>query len=253
MTYKSSSGALASKISRMVNLSPADRDQLSGLCTGVRTVRRQTVLREAGHDLDHLLCVEYGWLLSYVALPDGRRQVLQICLPGDLVGFSDIVSGDSSTDVRSLTAATVSLIPRTALRRLTDGHSNRMLAVLAGLSMQEQLASADRIRVLGRMNAREKLVHFLMCLYSRLDRIGAVRDNGFDFPLTQFDIADAIGLTNVSVSNMLSALHADGIIRRTNGYIEIIDFDYMRDTAHFIDRHARLDLSWLGDEARASA
>lgn len=246
MKYDFPSRALVERISTLIDLSAAETELLRSLCGNLQQIPRHTDLREAGSPLDHLICVESGWLVSHTSLLDGRRQVQQICLPGDIIGLADIVIGKASSDVRSLTRATISTISPASLQSLALHPAGRRLnAVLTGLCMQANLASADRIRVLGRMNARERLIHFLLCLYYRLERIGMTNGNGFDFPLTQFDIADAIGLTNVSVSNTLGALQGDGIIKRSNGYIEIVDFDQMQQVVQYQNREADLDLSWL--------
>lgn len=66
-------------------------------------------------------------------------------------------------------------------------------------------------------------------------------------PLTQSDIGDAIGLTNVTVSRVLSEFEHDDLIERPNGELIIRDEQALRELCDFTDRHSDMDTSWFPD------
>jgi len=113
--------------------------------------------------------------------------------------------------------------------------------------MMDHVVLLDRIRTIGRMNADERVAHFLLEIVSRLRITSSDITDTFDLPLSQELIGDALGLTNVYVSRSFTALEKDGLIRRSNGSVEILEEDRMKRICDFSDRHTKLDTSWFPD------
>ncbi len=60
-------------------------------------------------------------------------------------------------------------------------------------------------------------------LLARLEAVDLVSDNGFDFPLTQTDVADAVGLSTVHVNRTLQALRQDGLVEWDRKRVQVLD------------------------------
>ena len=60
-----------------------------------------------------------------------------------------------------------------------------------------------------------------------------VRDDIFDVPLTQEDLADALGLTPVHVNRMLQRLRKERLIEFRGGTLTILDSRRLCDAAGF--------------------
>lgn len=240
--------ALIQKVEHYLQLTAQERNLLSQLETSPRQYSRNTEVVSSGSPADQLFVVQSGWLISYTLLPDGRRQVLQIHFPGDICGLSDLPFAQTTHEVKTLTDCTLSAFPRDALDPIFRG-SARLTAVMFSMVMIDQAIYMDRLRVMGRMNARERVIHFLLSTLSRLRVLSPGLGTVFDFPLTQTDLADAVGLTNVSVSNALGMLQEKGVLKRSGGRIHVLNEAYMRETANFIDRYGELDISWFPERA----
>ncbi|MFD0390958.1 Crp/Fnr family transcriptional regulator [Tistrella bauzanensis] len=113
------------------------------------------------------------------------------------------------------------------------------------LGMMDHVVLLDRIRTIGRMNADERVAHFLLEIVSRLRITSPDITDTFDLPLSQELIGDALGLTNVYVSRTMSLMERAGLIQRMDRAIRICDERALKDMADFQDRYYRIDTSWF--------
>jgi CRP-like cAMP-binding protein len=95
---------------------------------------------------------------------------------------------------------------------------------------------------IGRRDAAERMAHFLLELGKRLSLVGMGSKAGYACPLTQYLIADAIGLSAVHVNRVLRELREQGMVTVRDGYVTFDDYDR---TVEFADFEATyLDQSW---------
>ena len=235
---------LATLAGKYLNLNEDERELLETLKDQPRRIARNSEVVREGRAADNLFVVQSGWLLSYTILPDGRRQVLQVHLPGDIIGFCDMPLPSFTYELKSLTDCSLCMLTHNRIQDIFH-KTPRLTGFLFSLMMVDQKTHTDRLRVLGRMNARDRVIHFLLSILVRLRMIDEAEGNVFDFPLTQFDLADAVGLTNVSVSNALSSLQEQGVLKRSSGRMHIVDETYMKNEVGFINRFDSIDISWF--------
>lgn len=193
---------------------PAPRDEGAEAVTTLarigltRTLRRgQTVFAE-GDPADHYFKVLTGAVLSYRLLPDGRRHVQDFHVAGEYLGFTSLPSYAFTAEAMS--DCTVVRYPRRAVETLIDEHptvGRDLLAVVA----RELSAAQDRLLLLGRKTALERLASFLLLLGRRTGAAPAVGQTIHLF-MTRADIADHLGLTMETVSRGLSRLKRLGAI-----------------------------------------
>lgn len=170
----------------------------------VRSGRRlaaRTVVFRAGDAADTPYEVVSGCVIVWSALPDGRRLIGQVALPGDAIGLA---CGDGHTTSAETVAETV-LRP---LPRDTDDPEHRLTAML-----RQHVANLEaHALALARMTALERLARFLIRL---AEHTGAPRRAcvAIDLPLTRAEIADHLGLTIETVSRSLTKLRRSGLIR----------------------------------------
>ncbi len=167
-----------------------------------------------GDQLSNLFVVKSGWLYSYVDLNDKDRQVLRIHYPGDIVGLTDVAMQEPFSNMITTTNVVLCPFPKKRLEAIFS-KSPRLTALIFSLGMLEQIILLDHLKMMGRSNAVNRLAHFLLEVHARLkiharNKITPV----FDFPVSQEVIGNAIGLTNVSVSNAFSQLRKDELIGR---------------------------------------
>ena len=193
----------------------------------------------------NLYVLKSGWLYRYVDLPDGGRQMLRIYLPGEIVGLDDVTMEDSFNHTMTASDVVISPFPKQALETIFR-NSPRLSALLFSLGMLEKAILLDRIKMIGRHSALNCVANFMVEIHSRL-KLHSDSDEfkTFNMPLTQENIADALGLTNVTVSNALSQLEKDNKISYQRNTVTIHDPDLLKQQLGYNDRHFRIDTSWF--------
>jgi len=193
----------------------------------------------------NLFVVKSGWLYSYVDLNNKDRQVLRIHYPGDIVGLTDVAMQESFSEMMTTTDVVLCPFPKKCLEDIFT-KSPRLTALIFSLGMLEQIILLDRLKMVSRSSAVNRLAHFILEVHARLkihaqNKITPV----FDFPMSQEIIGDAIGLTNVSVSNAFSQLSKENLITRQQKTISINNEDKLKLQLGFIDRYFKIDTSWF--------
>ena len=101
----------------------------------------------------------------------------------------------------------------------------------------------------GRRDARARVAHILCEFSLRLEAAGLAKGHRYELPMTQEQLADAVGLTSVHVNRVLKRLGEDGLIRRDRRTIVIEDWKRMRDVGDFNERYLHHDA--MGAQAAA--
>lgn len=235
---------LADRIGDYLILSPAERAALDRLEERLRPLRRNAVLVREHDRSSEVFVLRSGMLMSYMLLDDGSRQILRFIFPGDLIGAAALAYAAAPETIAALTDSTVSSFDRAALGELAVQHPRLMLAITA-VDQAERAALTDRLAGVGRTSAKARIAAVLLDIRDRLRRCGGAVSDTFALGLTQEEIGDATGLTAVHVNRMLRQLEEQGLIARTAGRVKLLDEAALRRAANYVDRLARVDLSWL--------
>ncbi|WP_235579173.1 Crp/Fnr family transcriptional regulator [Pseudorhodoferax sp. Leaf274] len=184
----------------------------------VEDLRSATERVPAGHALireqadgGRLFTLYAGWAFRYKTLSDGRRQILNFLLPGDLFGLQQRFSEGATYGVEALTDVSVCVFQGTRLWELYRAHP-RLGYDLTWLCAREEQMLDENLLTTGRRSAVERVAVLLIHLFKRMQRLGLVDgDNGCPFPLTQQHMADALGLSLVHTHRTLRRLQALGL------------------------------------------
>jgi CRP/FNR family transcriptional regulator len=167
----------------------------------------QAVLSQ-GDPAEHALTLVAGSVMASLALGDGRRQVLGILDPGAMLGLA--VNGRFAHTVTALEPVRVCMLPRPVFEAALSEEPALARAV-AERSRHELALAQERMVMLGRKNALEKVASFVLWLSDRA--AGFRQDPDLVFvPLTRAEIGDHLGTTVETVSRSLAALRRDGVI-----------------------------------------
>jgi len=127
-------------------------------------------------------------------LRDGRRQIVKVHLPGDMLGFPSLSLVHAGETLEALTDAVICPIPNAVIGKLLM--DNPRLATGLFLSTQkERVALMQKLSWLGATSALERMVAFLLDLYDRAKSSGLAKENRFEVPLTQQQLGELLGLT----------------------------------------------------------
>ncbi len=165
-------------------------------------------------------------------LRDGGRQITALHVPGDFVDLHAYLLKVMDHGVIAMGACDVAFVSYDTIRRITE--QNPHLARLFWLSTVIDAAIQRAwITCLGRRSAEERMAHLFCELYLRLEVAGVARKNSFDFPLTQSQLADLLGLSVVHVNKRLQELRSANLVELRGGTVVIPDFAKLAQLAEF--------------------
>ena len=170
-----------------------------------------------------------GWACRAVDWPDGRRAILEIYLPGDIIGLEAAVLGYPADEVVAATALTLQAIDSTRLAELMADPAAAL--AISWLLAEQQQRIARLTAALSRRDAHERLALMLTDLYDRLSRRDLISSSSYALPLTQQQIGDHLGLTLVHVNRVLRSLRENGIVSIDRHVGTIRDLERLRKLA----------------------
>jgi CRP-like cAMP-binding protein len=204
-------------VTRLAALADLDDRALAALEEAgaeARVVRARRELLAEGGGIGAPRIIAEGWAARARTLPDGRRQLLNLLLPGDIIGIA--------AHPRPLAPCTVVALTEVAVCAAPPADAGEPLARAYATSHAiEEAHLLAQITRLGTMSAQERIGDFLLELLERLTLAGLAADGGFDVPLTQETLADALGLTPVHVNRVIQLMRRDGDLSWKGGRVTL--------------------------------
>ena len=205
---------------------------VSSFKTGELVAETGTTLLSEGSHSAHLYTLLSGWAFRYKTLPDGRRQILNYMLPGDLVGLQGSVIGEMQHSVEALSPLVLCVFQRNRLPELFSNHP--VLAFdITWLAAQEERMLDDHLLSLGRRNAVERAAYLIAFLYQRAASVGLSGSNTLYLPITQMHVADTLGLSIVHTNKTLRKLADRKLIRWLDRSCEVLDIEGLMEVAEW--------------------
>ncbi len=212
--------AFTSHLSAMCRLSQKEWDFIDQL----RGATKSHSPGRAWNDAASPSIVISGWACQQRFLSDGRRQIIRIVLPGDIIGNLDCSKLSYNSSVAALTpmiTMDASSLVTVAERR--DPKQDGLTRALRLLASEEMIAMQNQIVRLGCQSAYERIVHLMLELHSRLQAAGLTDEDKFAMPLTQETLADVLGLSLVHLNRTIRRLRRDGLLHIRLGSVTILD------------------------------
>jgi CRP-like cAMP-binding protein len=224
------------RLEGLVALSAADRESLRSVIATEQEVKKRRDLVLDGYEFCKLCFVKDGFAARYKLLRNGKRQIVNFVVPGDVVGLPGSFldrAANSVVTISDMTLQVCSLESFVALcyRRPKFG------LVLSWLAVQEAANYAEHVVDVGRRTPVERLAHLLLETHARLAQVGRASESAFTLPFTQEMMSDALGLSVPHLNRMLTQLRADGLIALTERRVEFLDPKAMQMLAQFQPVH----------------
>jgi CRP-like cAMP-binding protein len=148
--------------------------------------------------------------------------MLALLLPGDVCDAFAYLLGPADHSMSTLTPVRYAEIARTEFERLASS-SAQMLRQIRCKQLILHSIEREWIANIGQRAAPERIAHLFCEIFARLEKIGLVHEDAFEFPLTQADIADATGLTPVHVNRTLKTLRELDLIEMRIKRLHIVN------------------------------
>lgn len=228
------------KLRQRDQISEDEEQAIRALVSDVREVRAGTLVVRQGDEMKHSCLLARGWAARSRDMQDGRRQLIELHVSGDFVDLHSFSLKRLDHNIVTLTQSTIATVPHERLLALTERHPH--LARVYWLATNLDAAIQREWTVsLGRRSALQRVAHLFCELRLRLAVIGLADEQAFDFPLTQHEIAECLGMTPVHANRMLQELRRKGLIRLEQRRATILDEPGLRRLADFHDHYLYLE------------
>jgi CRP-like cAMP-binding protein len=168
----------------------------------------------------------------YKVLRNGKRQIVDVLIPGDVIGMPSSFLDRAAYSVIALTEMKLEVCSYEAFVAAAYQRPKFALA-LAWLAVAHGMLYAERIVDLGRRTPFERVAHFLLELHARLVGVGRAEPTAFDLPISQEVMSDTLGLSVPHLNRMLAKLRGEGLLVTTGRRVRFTDIKELEVLAHF--------------------
>src|ERR1043165_60583 len=212
------------RLSRLIKLSAGDLRSLELIVEGEQLVKKRKDLVIAGNEYHNLCFVKDGYAIRYKLLRSGKRQILNVILPGDVIGFPVSFFDRSIYSVVAVSDLAYNICPLETYARLCYEEPQFGLA-LSWLAAHEAAIYAEHIVDLGRRTPLERLAHFLLEVHNRLLAVGRAEAARFQLPFSQEVMADVLGLSVPHLNRVMQQLRAEQLIVSRARVVELTEME----------------------------
>jgi CRP-like cAMP-binding protein len=223
---------LSKKLNTFLPLAREELKWLEEIQAKPLTVKRGRQLIHEGQTGQKAFVLQSGWACSYKDLPSGRRQIISFPIAGDCVGLRSVLLKTADHSFSALTDAVVSPVEGTHILKCVSDFPRLGVALLWAASRDEAMVVEHLVNI-GRRSAIERTAHFFMELAERLSLVGLATEAEFECPLSQFVLADALGLTAIHVNRVLRLLRERDLLTLRKGRVRIHDLNALRKLSGF--------------------
>ncbi len=209
---------------------PKELAFIDGFKRGELVAEPGSAVLTEGSNSAHLYTVLSGWGFRYKLLEDGRRQILNLVMPGDFIGLQGSVLKEMQHSVEALSAMLLCVFERDRLWSLYANYP-ALAYDITWLAAREEQTLDEHLLSIGRRSALERLAYLLLFIFSRAKARQMTRKNTLVFPFTQQHIADTLGLSLVHTNKTLKRLSAMQVVHWHDRRFEIVDHDKLAEIA----------------------
>ncbi len=196
-----------------------------------------TILME-GSNSPQLFTALHGMGLRYKYLQNGKRQVVNLILPGDFIGLQAGIMGQMGHSVEATTKMTLCVFDRSTIWNFFKDNPKRAFAI-TWLAAVEEHFLGDALATVGQRDALQSVAWALAKVFLRGEALGLVNNRQMPFPYRQQDLADALGLSLVHTNKTLAILKGRQMAHWSDGTLSVSDIHALADIAMLDDTNVQ--------------
>jgi len=228
------------KLRKRTEISPEEERVLRSLIVETRRVPADRILIRAGEELTNSVFLLDGWMARSKDMATGERQVTELHITGDFPDLHGFTLKRLDHDIVTLSECTIGLVPHERLLEVTRDYPH--LTRVFWFSTNVDAAITRELALsLGQRSAIARMAHLFCELYVRLDVVGRTKGNRYEFPLTQRELSECLGLTVVHVNRTLQELRRKGLVEFENRHLTILDRPGLEGIAEFDPNYLYLE------------
>lgn len=221
-------------------LDDGDREALLALPFRLQTMEPAAYVVREGELPERSCLIISGLAYRHKVTVEGARQIVGVHIPGDFVDLEGALLNVSDHNVQALTRCEMGFVPRAAIQELILSHPRVGIAMWVDTLIDASIFREWVVNV-GRRDARSRIAHLLCEFARRLEVAGLAEEYHYELPMTQEQLADAVGLTPVHVNRVLQSMSKEGLIQRERRFLRIPDWEALRSVGGFIETYLHLD------------
>ena len=231
---------LLKNLKQRVAVSSEEERVMRDLVAETRRISADQIVIHAGEELNSSVLLLEGWLARCKDLAGGERQVTQLHVPGDFADLHGFTLKRLDHDVATMADSRIAIVPHERLLEVTNEYPRLgrvfWFSTNIDAAIQRELALS-----LGQRSAMSRMAHLFCELYARLEVVGRTSHDGYDFPLTQRELSECLGLTVVHANRTVQELRRRGLVELESRRLTIRDRRGLEGLAEFDSAYLYLD------------
>ena len=204
---------------------------VAGLKRGELVAEPGALVVTEGSHTAQMFTLLSGWAFRFKTLEDGRRQILNYCLPGDLIGLQGSIMGEMEHSVEALSSTVLCVFQRDRLDEIYRNHPGLAFDV-TWLAAREERMLDEHLLSVGQRRAIERAAYLLAFLHQRAVAVGlADRGKALHIPISQQHVADTLGLSIVHTNKTLRRLAQQSLISWHDRSCQVLDAEGLMEIA----------------------
>lgn len=240
MAEATNANLLVRKVASLASLTADERDALERLPMTIRSIpARQDIVR-LGDRPSQCCLVLQGFAFRYKLIGDGRRQILLFHIPGDIPDLQSLHLPVLDHSLAALTPLTAGFIPHEAVHEV-NARFPRVTSALWRNTLVDCAILREHLVSIGQRDGLSRTAHFLCEMFKRLQAVDLVSGFALTMPITQVEIADALGMSPVHMNRIVKDMRERRLITIDGQRLEILDWDSLVQLGDFDPSYLHLD------------
>jgi CRP-like cAMP-binding protein len=173
----------------------------------------------------------------------GSRQIMEFDIPGDFVDLHSYPLERLDHDISAIAPCRIVKLQHTNITDLI-ALNPRFARIFWFATMVDASIHREGLVNLGVRVGVARIAHLFCEMFYRYRVVGMTRGTSFDFPVSQANLAEAVGFTTVHTNRLLRSLRAQGLATFHGKVVCIADLEALEELAGF-------DASYLYLEPRS--
>jgi CRP-like cAMP-binding protein len=228
------------KLRQRIDISSDEERAIRDSVAEVRRIAADQVVIRSGEELSSSLMLIDGWMARSKDLAGGERQVTQLHVAGDFADLHGFTLKHLDDDITTLSDCRIATVPHERIREITQEYP-RLGRIFWFSTNMDAAIQRELVLSLGQRSAISRMAHLFCELYVRLGVVGKTSTDGYEFPLTQRELSECLGLTVVHANRTLQELRRRGLVELENRKLTIADRRGLEGVAEFDPSYLYLD------------
>jgi CRP-like cAMP-binding protein len=232
-------------------ISDDEREVLKSLPIRVSDIRAdQDIVREGDRPSRCFIVLE-GVTCTYKLARDGKRQIVNFHIPGDAPDLQSIYLRVLDFSIGTITPCKIGFIEHEAVKAMCVRFP-RIAAAFWRETLVDAAIFREWMTSIGQRPAYSRIAHLFCEMALRFRAIGLAEGHSIPFPITQREIGDALGISDVHVNRSLQALRRKGLVSLKNGTLEILNWEGLQRDGDFDPAYLHLNEEQMALDGRTS-